>query len=175
MNLFLLSSCPVRCARYHVDRHVVKMILETAQLLCTAHHVTRSSFAPPMRATHRNHPCAVWVRASRSNYVWACALGLALCAEYTHRYDRVHKTEAHLRKLTENVPSALPALGPTPPPQAMPACFRVPGKTVLAYRRYYAQGKRHLFTWTRRPPPPFLAAHVATSNAPASRAAHVVQ
>lgn len=85
MQVFVLDKDPVLAARYHCDKHVVKMIVETCQLLCTAHHL-HGSEQPPYRKTHVNHPCAIWARESRANYDWLIQLGFALSDEYTLRY-----------------------------------------------------------------------------------------
>lgn len=157
MNIFFLSMDPSECATYHVDRHVVKMILESAQLLCTCWHVldpNGKTFSPPMRKTHVNHPCARWVRESSGNYRWLCRLALCLCAEYTHRYGRVHASERVIRRLSELTPAAPASM--TRLPQAMPEEYRVDGDAVAAYRRYYVHGKSHLHAWKRRDVPPFV-------------------
>ena len=101
MNIFYLDKNPKLCAQYHVDRHVVKMILETAQLLSTAHWLTGGE--GPYRATHKNHPSAIWARSNKSNYNWLCKLGLELCEEYTYRYGKIHKTQQHLEWLSKNI------------------------------------------------------------------------
>lgn len=86
MNIFYLDSNPTLCAKYHNDKHVVKMILETAQLLCGVHWVTGKE--APYKLSHKNHPCSIWVRSSLENYLWLCELGLELCDEYTYRYGK---------------------------------------------------------------------------------------
>ena len=91
MNIFFLDYDTKKCAKYHCDKHVVKMILETAQLLCGAHWVTGSE--APYKLSHKNHPCSIWVRESLSNYLYLCDLGLELCKEYTYRYGRTHKSQ----------------------------------------------------------------------------------
>ena len=89
MNIFLLSWILKNCAIYHCDKHVIKQILETTQLLGTTHHMVNSVLAEKYMAegkiykkTHYNHPLAIWVRECRENYIWLCHLGLALCKEY---------------------------------------------------------------------------------------------
>ena len=83
MNIFYLDSSPRTCARYHCDKHVVKMIVETAQLLCGAHWATGGK--AQYLAMGLNHPCGIWTRKSLSNYKWLCELGVNLCLEYTRR------------------------------------------------------------------------------------------
>ena len=165
MNIFFLHRCAKVCARWHVDRHVVKMILETCQLLCTSWHILdplHERFTPPYKKTHINHPCAQWVRRSRSNYSWLCELGLALCAEYTFRYDRVHKCESHLKALAAlELPTEETEW--SDPPQAMDGVYKAPS-TVVAYRNYYAHGKSHLHAWKGRGVPRFIAARQSSGR-----------
>lgn len=106
MNLFLLGASPDEIARCHADVHVVKMILETAQMLYTAwwaadaDRAKSASDPPAYRPTHRNHPVSRWIRAAPAHYLFAVEVGLALCREYTTRYEgRRHKTEVHLNRL----------------------------------------------------------------------------
>ena len=161
MNIFVLSRCPHLAARLHCDKHVVKMILETAQLLYSAHHVLGTPDLPSgaYKKTHANHPCALWVRESRANYLWLVELGLALCAEYRHRYGahKTHKTEPHLVWLKSTLP-ALPDCEATPFRQAMPDAYKHPD-AVQAYRTYYLEDKvpRGIVTYTNRETPEFLS------------------
>ena len=140
------------CAQYHVDKHVVKMILETAQLLSTAHWLTGGE--GPYRATHKNHPSTIWARSNKSNYMWLCELGIELCKEYTHRYGKIHKTQQHLEWLSINVPSISDGEF-TPPTLAMPDTF-IGEDNLLAYRKYYTYGKKHLHSWKKREQPKFI-------------------
>lgn len=102
MNLFFIDQWLEKSANSLCDAHVVKMILETAQVLyacwyCRA-ELPKSSLVP-YKLTHKNHPIALWVREREANYLYACMYGILLCAEYTQRYGKYHKTEAHLRQL----------------------------------------------------------------------------
>ena len=97
MNIFYLSHDPVQAAKYQYNKHVVKMILETAQLLCTAHHELGTNIDIPYKATHKNHPSAIWVRSSAEAYMWAYEHMLALGKEYTKRYGKEHLTIAKCR------------------------------------------------------------------------------
>ena len=148
MNIFYLDRDPVKCAMMHCDKHVVKMILEYAQLLSTAHHVI--DVEPSIdcyRATHKNHPSAVWVRENRSNYQWLRELLDNLLVEYTFRYGKIHKTESsgvydNLRK----IPCGLRVGRFTEPPQCMPDYCKAPDP-VIGYRNYYIKEKSYMARW----------------------------
>jgi hypothetical protein len=94
MNIFVISSDPKRNARMLDDKRLVKMVLETAQLLSNAVHFYTGS--GPYKLTHVNHPCSVWVRESTGNYAWTVSLFKELCSEYTRRYSKTHKCESLL-------------------------------------------------------------------------------
>ena len=94
MNIFFLDYDTAKCAKYHCDKHVVKMVLETAQLLCGVHHMCDNvKNQAPYKLSHKNHPCAIWTRESLSNYLYLCDLGLELCKEYTYLYGKRHKSQ----------------------------------------------------------------------------------
>jgi hypothetical protein len=146
VNIFILSDNPVAAAHMQCDRHVVKMALETAQLLC-------SPFEPgvaPYRRTHFNHPCSVWARQSLANFTWLVTHGYALCHAYTDRYGKTHKSYAAVKwcDLNKHLLS-FPARGMTPFAQAMPPEYKH-DDPVTAYRAYYRGAKRRFATW--RPP-----------------------
>lgn len=149
MNIFYLSEDITKCAEYHVDKHVVKMPLETAQLLCTTHWVTGGS--AQYKKTHANHPSCIWVRNSIQNYRWLCSLGKALCQEYTYRYGKIHKCEAVIDWCINNEPS-LPNTGFTEPTPAMDDIYKL-SNSLSSYRNYYIHGKSHLVTWKNRDKP----------------------
>jgi hypothetical protein len=164
MNIFFLDFDARRAAEAHCDKHVVKMILETAQLLYCAHWLTDPDVLPPTayRKTHGNHPCAIWTRESLSNYMWLCELGLALCAEFTFRYGGVHKTQAHLEWLAAHPPALLDH-GITEIRLAMPPEYKRPNP-VEAYRTFYRDNKltlRGIVTYSVRDPPAFLKTALA--------------
>jgi hypothetical protein len=159
MNIFFLDFNARLAAIHHCDKHVVKMILETAQLLYCAHWCTDPNVLPPgaYRKTHPNHPCALWTRESLANYQWLCELGQALCEEFTFRYGGVHKTQTHITWLTEH-PPALPQCGITEIRLAMPDEYKRPNP-VEAYRTYYRENKlkvRGIVTYSKRSSPSFL-------------------
>ena len=143
MNIFVLDESPKKAAKYHCDKHVVKMILETAQMLCTAHW--ESGGSAPYRPTHKNHPCTKWARETKENYKWLCQLGLELCGEYTNRYSRTHKTQEHIEWLNKNIPD-IPTGNITNKPQAMPDIYKN-NNVVKAYRDYYMGEKAKIAVW----------------------------
>ena len=152
MNIFFLDENPTLSAQYHVDKHVVKMILETAQLLCSVHHVTEQvTEQVPYKLSHKNHPCAVWARQSLSNYLYLCELGLELGKEYTHRYGKRHKSIDVINWCIINKPN-IPDIGFTTPAMAMPDEFKV-DSVVESYRNYYMGDKISLASWKNREKP----------------------
>ena len=156
MNIFFLHRSARICARLHCDKHVVKMILEYAQLLSGAWHVldhNHSFFEPTYKLTHKNHPCAKWVRSSVGNYKWLCKLGLSLCKEYTFRYGKVHKSEEIILNLSEHM-IPINEHNFTEPPQAMPDLYK-DKDAVFAYHKYYMAEKKHILNWKKRKVPKF--------------------
>lgn len=156
MNIFYLDSDITKCAQYHIDKHVNKMILESGQLLASAIHLADPELAKTIpdlyRLTHKNHPCAIWVRQSINHYLYLMDLMEALNVECQHRY--VHrKTHTTLAKLRDWPFPALPDVGFTEPPKCMPDDLKAIPSTVEAYRAYYKRDKLSIATWTRREPP----------------------
>lgn len=149
MNIFYLDSNPTLCAKYHNDKHVVKMILETAQLLCGVHWVIGKE--APYKLSHKNHPCSIWVRSSLENYLWLCELGLELCEEYTYRYGKKHKSQYIIEWCLYNKPT-IPDLPFFEPPKAMPDDYKVKDVTE-SYRNYYIGAKRYFCVWKNREVP----------------------
>lgn len=151
MNIFVLDLDPLKAAEYQLNKHVVKMPLETAQILCTVAHA--HGVPAPYRPTHRHHPCVVWAGESRQNAEWLLQHGLALCLEYSFRYGRTHACERVLQDLlAAGLTHCLSDSGQTPFAQAMPERYR-DVDPVVAYRRYYAGEKREIAEWTVRNPP----------------------
>jgi len=155
MNIFVLDTDPKKCAVYHNDKHVVKMLLETAQLLCGVHHITESNLEIPYRLSHKNHPCSIWSRECIENYVWLCDLGMALSKEYTHRYNKKHKSQLVVEWCYTNLPN-IPELGDiTPFAKAMPDECKI-GNAVESYREYYIKEKKYFSKWKNRKIPHFM-------------------
>ena len=150
MNIFYLDRHPKTCAEMHLDKHVVKMILETAQLLCGSHWVTGSE--APYKLSHKNHPCAIWVRESLSNYLYLCDLGLELCKEYTYRYGKRHKSQDVIEWCLLHTPN-IPTNGDiTNFAMAMPDECKI-DSVVDSYRLYYMTHKKSLADWKNRKKP----------------------
>lgn len=134
MNIFVLSKNPKLAARYHCDKHVVKMIIEYTQMMSTTHH--HFTGISPMKPTHKNHPCTMWVMQSVHNYNRLAQLALDLCGEYTKRYNKVHSLEKTIRQL-QKAPKKLPRTEQmTPFVVVMPEHY-VHKNPVKAYRDYY--------------------------------------
>jgi hypothetical protein len=141
MNIFYLSHCPKKAAQHQYNKHVVKMILETAQLLCTAHHELGTTIDIPYKATHKNHPSAIWVRSSAEAYMWAYEHMLALGTEYTRRYNKEHLTILKCREVLYTLPSNISDDEYAQPPQCMPDEYKVLNDSVSAYWNYYENEK----------------------------------
>jgi len=160
MNIFFLSLDPAEAAKRHGNKHVIKMILESTQMLITCWHrlndddeskwkleFQNDTGRSPYKMTHANHPCNIWVRASPANYAWLCRLGLALCDEKMRRWpkNREHACRPLLEWLATHAPPFPPDAPEdlTPPARAMPDEFKVDSddsdvKNVIAsYERYY--------------------------------------
>lgn len=152
MNIFFLDENPKLNAQYHNNSHCIKMILETAQLLCGVHHATgQVTDQVPYKLSHKNHPCAIWARESLSNYLYLCELGLELGKEYTHRYGKRHKSIDVINWCIINKPN-IPDIGFTTPAMAMPDEFKV-DSVVESYRNYYMGAKSDLASWKNREKP----------------------
>jgi hypothetical protein len=149
MNIFYLDKDTQKCAKYHNDKHVVKMILETAQLLCGVHWVTGGE--APYKLSHKNHPCSIWARTNQSNYRWLCELGLELCLEYEKRYGKVHKSRAIILYCYDYIPN-IPVGKFFEPPLAMPEEYKE-SCHVQSYRNYYMGEKRDFSNWKGRDTP----------------------
>lgn len=149
MNIFVVDEDPDMAARDLCDRHNVKMITESAQMLCSAFR-NKQVFEGQYRSSHFNHPCTIWARTTPGNYTWLVEHGLALGREYTRRYHREHKSVSviqqafkhmHLIEFARNT-SCLTDFA-----QAMPDECKVVGDAVSAYRNYYLAYKRDIATW----------------------------
>jgi hypothetical protein len=182
MNIFYLHNDPKTCAQMHNDKHCVKMILEYAQLLSTAHRILDGvptvSVGPSGRrstryhlpddrndhlysATHTNHPSAVWVRQTNTNYQWLFNLFEELMIEYTHRYSKVHKC-SELQEALRHAPNNISIGDFTEPTPAMPDEYKVKGDSIASYRNYYLGSKYKMSRWTNQVMPWWFADGIYT-------------
>ena len=146
MNIFYLHEDPRKAAEYQYNKHVVKMILESAQMLCTAHHHYGNGDNVPYKKAHYNHPSTVWVRQNCENYAWLYRHMLALGEEYTKRYGKTHLTITKCKEPLSKAPPGMPWLGFTQPPQAMPDEYK-DDCSLQAYWNYYIGAKRIIANW----------------------------
>lgn len=171
MNIFALDLDATKAAKYHVNKHVIKMILEHCQLLSTAHRVLDGTYYVsktksgrnikrwdlPLEindfvylATHINHPSAIWARETYLHYQWLVNLTKALCKEYTYRYGKVHKCEeiGLVDWFDKNYPKNIDmSMTFRLPDVAMPDYCKIKGDVVSSYRKYYNEEKRKMFNW----------------------------
>ena len=147
MNIFVLDTDIKKCAQYHCDKHVVKMILESVQMLCTA--LNKKGFTTPYKSTHVKHPCVLWVESSHDNFLWLKNLTLALNDEYQFRFEKNsnHKSVFVLDEISNY---SYESLGLTEFPQAMPEKYKIMGNAVKAYRQFYLGEKMGFARWTKR-------------------------
>ena len=170
MNIFVLDTDPKKCAEYHCDKHLVKMITEHNQILGSIAYTARGVFrkkdidpdfiwknfrtfprlAPngdphPYGIGYKNHPCTQWAAKTLDNYRWLCDLTMEMCYEYTRRYGRKHAGEEICRWYATNHPE-IPITGLTPFAQAMPEDCKNPN-AVTAYRNYYKKYKAGFAKW----------------------------
>lgn len=176
MNIFALDSDPITSAQMMVDKHIVKMVLETAQLLSTAHrlldgteYIDKSKTGRNVKrwrlpddreqhlysATHINHPSSVWCRTTNNNYNWLYSHFLGLLSEYSYRYGKIHKCQSMVPWLMmppQNI--TVGYLMPVTP--AMPDEYKVPNDSVASYRNYYRGAKQRMHKWTKREVPEWI-------------------
>lgn len=155
MNIFILNLDPTAAARDLCDKHVVKMVLETGQILSTVHHIYGSTDPAFYHPTHKNHPCVRWAAASKDNYRWLCRHFMELGWQYYHRYGRTHKTYEKLFLPAMKPPSGMPDVGRTPFALAMPNEYKC-DDPVESYRNYYRHAKAHLLEYKHTPRPSWL-------------------
>lgn len=159
MNIFVLDANPKIAAQQHTDKHVVKMILESAQMLSTAHRLSgneqQQNNENIYKKAYQNHPCTIWARQTSENYFWLFELFQALLEEYHYRYHKNHssiKLVPHLIVKPEQIPDS-PL---TPFAQAMPDTYKHQN-AITAYRQYYFGEKGKLFAWTGRDVPDWIS------------------
>jgi hypothetical protein len=168
MNIFALSENVEEIAIWQVDKHCVKMPLESAMMLSSAHRyldgketIVKSKTGRNVKkyllddernnilygVSHLNHPCSKWTYETSENYKWHYELLLAMLEEYTYRYGKNHACEKLLPYL-KNIPKNIIMSNRTPFATAMPDECKVPGDSIQSYRNYYAMNKQHLWSWS---------------------------
>ena len=145
MNIFVLDYDPVKAAKMQCDKHVVKMSLETAQLLCSAFPKGKA----PYKQTHVNHPCSIWCRNSKANYLWLITHGIALCDEYQFRYNKVHKSKKVILWCKKNIRTLkFQKKKKTHFALCFSERFKI-GNAVQSYRKYYKTEKHTISAWKK--------------------------
>ena len=152
MNIFILDENIETNVKYYMDCHVSKMVLETAQLLCSAFYFCdNNNYIPPYKLIrNKNHICARWTRESLSNWLYLKELGLKIGKEYEYRYDKIHVSELVIRSLP--IPN-LEDKGLTPFVNCMKPQYIICDDVIINYRNYYVGDKIHLAKWTKREKP----------------------
>jgi len=164
MNIFATNECPVKSAQDHCNRHNVKMILELAQMLSTAHFELDGNIVG-YKPTHKNHPCSIWIRQCSGNYKWGYEHFKALCDEYSFRSGKIHKT-SELLELLGKIPSKIAFGDRTPFAMAMPENYKKLGifdqtKAYQAYlnakfKEWACREKPLAVEWTKRNKPEWV-------------------
>ncbi len=182
MNIFILDNDPIKAAQLQCDKHIPKMVVESAQMLSTVHRMIdgvmerRPSKSGSMlqyfklddyredilyKAVHMNHPCTVWSRENCSNYDWHYKHFIALCNEYTYRYGKIHASETKLAAVLKSAPKNIKhTTGKSPFRLAMgsnPECMFE--DAVKSYRAFYqTKQARFAMKWTKRKQPEWFNA-----------------
>ena len=142
MNIFYLDKDPITAAVVQYNKHVVKMILESAQMLCAAHHVLGNSDDVPYKLAHKNHPSTIWVRENSLHYDWLYEHMIALGNEYEYRYGKEHLSITRCKVPLANQPDNIPHEPFEQPPQCMPDEYK-DKCSIQAYWNYYI-GEKHV-------------------------------
>ena len=153
MNIFRVDEDPTVAAQMLCDKHIVKMPLETAQMLCSVFHRYDFGHLVMYKEAYKNHPCTRWAGDSKENYRWLVKHGLELCREYTKRYDKKHKCQEVIESVSLTPSFILDELA-TPQPQCMPDEYKVLDNVVQAYKYYYVGAKREIAEWNKNRPMP---------------------
>ena len=161
MNIFVVDEDPIVAATMLCDKHNIKMILESAQMLCSALPSARNyqmyNGVTLYKPAFMKHPCTLWAGKSHQNYQWLLRHAVGLYCEYTQRYGKIHKSE-HVIKVMAQLEARcpLPDIGLTPFAQAMPEQYRCED-AVTAYRKYYIGEKKRFAKWAKTPVPSWFA------------------
>ena len=184
MNIFVVDDCPEKSARSLCDKHVVKMILESAQMMSTTHRVLdgeeyydlsknnrrikRWKLSDPReetlwKATFVNHPCTRWTMETSENYKWHWLHALTLCCEYTSRYEKIHSAQNLIENILCGLPRRIPSGELTPFAQAMPDIYKDDHDAVNAYRNYYNGTKTRFAKWKNGKVPHWFRSETLTT------------
>jgi hypothetical protein len=159
LNIFYLDNNIEKCAQSHTDTHVIKMVLESVQILCTALFV--NGIDAPYKPTHKKHPCVLWASESLSNYLWLRELAVELNKEYRYRWNKKNDHRSYTIMTSLKVPKyCMQSSGITRRPQVMPEVYRLIDNPLLAYRKYYSIEKKSLHTYTKREKPIWIKSNV---------------
>ena len=149
MNIFRVDNDPILSAQMLCDKHIVKMPLETAQMLCSVWHRYNFGHLVKYKEAYKNHPCTRWAGDSKENYRWLVKHGYELCREYTRRYNKIHKCQEVIKWVGATSISFILDNDETPQPQCMPDYYKVDNDVVSAYRNYYVGAKRKIAEWNK--------------------------
>jgi len=180
MNIFVLDKNPLSAAHQMCDKHIPKMIVESAQMLCTAHRICdpigeyldlgkngrkikrwkhendlNASKPTLYKAAMINHPCNVWLRESVQNYTWLSLHAMQLLTEFKQRFENNHKSSSVIRWCAVNLPNNIPDIDQTPFAQAMPDEYKDSNCAVNAYRSYYVGDKARFAKWEKKNNEPY--------------------
>ena len=170
MNIFVTDPDPVKSAEVLPDKHVVKMPLETCQMLAVVYSKWYFNWGNDLlpkkdgtpynteKGAFRGHPCTIWAAQNIYNTAWLIQHGFGLLQEYTHRYGKIHSTESKLGEILQIKPKNIKDNGFVEPPQAMPDYCKVPGDSIKAYQKYYVEEKIGFAKWTKRDIPNWFVA-----------------
>ena len=155
MNIFVLDLDPILAARMACDKHVVKMVLESSQLLCSPYENTA-----PYKRSHYNHPASKWTRESKQNYEWLIKYAEELSREYSYRYGKIHKSSSVISWCTDNIEKIkFNSEILTEHAQCFGDFFEqcyTPNNPVEGYKKYYKIAKKHILKYTKREIPNWL-------------------
>ena len=147
MNIFVLDSDPHLAAYYLCDKHVPKMLLETAQLLCNA-----IDGPTPYKKTHQKHPCTLWVQESLCNFHWLLDHGIELCNQFEVRFQKIHKSTSIIKwchdHRIKHIGLQQGRYSSTPFALAMPDKYKCEN-AVDSYRNYYKGEKARFAKWDK--------------------------
>lgn len=184
MNIFYIDESPIIAAQMQCDKHIPKMIVESAQMLSTAHRMLDGTEEKRLsksgkrtvkyykhhddilekylyKAVHFNHPSTLWTRESAGNYVWHYMHFIALCDEYTYRYGKVHKSYELLSDVLGKIPKNIPDGPRTPIRLAITDKEYITECPIETYRAFYqSKQKRFKMVWTKREKPEWFNANV---------------